>query len=108
MRLRGVADLWVPHVIGKWKRQVYGCRNVLAVNAVIARAVSGSGMVMALSKHKTTISFSFERREGNALPAPLWIHVEDAVREAVEGTIFELVHTEAVGFERGKGITQWP
>ena len=55
-----------------------------------------------------TISVSFERREGEVLETTLFEVIERAVREAVEGTVFELVHIEGAGFQRGKGITQWP
>ncbi len=57
---------------------------------------------------RTTISVSFERREGEVLNGTLFQLIEQAVREAVEGTVFELTHIEAAGFERGKGLTQWP
>jgi len=55
-----------------------------------------------------SISVSFGRREGKVLEATLFEVIERAVREAVEGTVFELVHIEGGGFQRGKGITQWP
>ncbi len=58
--------------------------------------------------NRSTISVSFERREGEVLKIALFEVIERAVREAVEGTVFELVRIEGAGFERGKGITQWP
>jgi hypothetical protein len=54
------------------------------------------------------IVFWFKRREGDTPDRALWWLIEGAVREVCEGTIWELVHTKAVGFERGKGLTQWP
>ena len=108
MSLHGVAARLVRPVIGRLRMLVCGRANVLAASVRIVPA--GRKSLMVLSKHKIILSFSFERREGNPLPAALWIHIEDAVREAVEGSAFELVasSTGPRGFKRGKDITQWP
>lgn len=64
---------------------------------------------MPLSKENSVpITFWFRRREGETPHQTLWQFTEWLLRDGLEGTIWELVHTEAVGFERGEGVTQWP